>query len=157
MSSLTWLDYSEHDRRKALDVIDLFGERDTRDELGLGTIRDGFADLYFGDYDPKGLQIPDSAMADIRAWVDGDVDLRFTRCGISPEHTERFSIPEKIENPGTYEWEALTDGGAEIVIMESLATIVDVDRITAKVEVTETETVRLQNEVQEKLAELLAA
>ncbi len=30
-----------------MEVIDLFGEDDTRDELGLGTIRDGFADLLF--------------------------------------------------------------------------------------------------------------
>jgi hypothetical protein len=47
MTSFTWLDYSEHERRQAMDVIDLFGEDDTRDELGLGTIRDGFADLMF--------------------------------------------------------------------------------------------------------------
>lgn len=44
-SSFTWLDYSEADRRRALDTIDLFRERDTRDALGLGSIRDGFADL----------------------------------------------------------------------------------------------------------------
>ena len=28
-----------------LDVIDLFGEKATRDELGLGGVRDAFADL----------------------------------------------------------------------------------------------------------------
>lgn len=47
MSSIAWLDYSEHDRRKALDVIDLFREKDTRDELGIGTVRDAFANLLF--------------------------------------------------------------------------------------------------------------
>lgn len=46
-STFTWLDHSEYERRKMLDVIDLFRERDTRDELGLGTIRDAFADLFF--------------------------------------------------------------------------------------------------------------
>jgi hypothetical protein len=46
-SSFTWLDYSEHERRKMLDVIELFGERTTRDELGLGGVRDAFADLLF--------------------------------------------------------------------------------------------------------------
>ena len=46
-STFTWLDHSEHERRQMLDVIDLFRERDTRDELGLGTIRDAFADLSF--------------------------------------------------------------------------------------------------------------
>ena len=46
-SSYTWLDYSETERRKALDVIDLFRERDTRDELGIGTVRDAFAETLF--------------------------------------------------------------------------------------------------------------
>ncbi len=31
-STLTWLDYSERDRRRALDVIDLFRESGTVDE-----------------------------------------------------------------------------------------------------------------------------
>lgn len=46
-STLTWLDHSEKDRRRALDVIDLFREQDTVDELGLGTVRDAFADQLF--------------------------------------------------------------------------------------------------------------
>ena len=47
MSGFAWLSYSESERRKALDVISLFRERDTRDELGIGVIRDAFADLLF--------------------------------------------------------------------------------------------------------------
>ena len=46
-STLSWLDYSDHERRKALEVIDLFHEKETRDELGIGSIRDAFADLLF--------------------------------------------------------------------------------------------------------------
>jgi hypothetical protein len=46
-SSFSWLDHSERERRRVLDAIDKFSERDTRDELGLGPIRDGFADLFF--------------------------------------------------------------------------------------------------------------
>ncbi len=34
MSAFVWLDYSERERRKMLDVVDLFREHDTRDELG---------------------------------------------------------------------------------------------------------------------------
>jgi hypothetical protein len=47
MSAFTWLDYSEHDRRRALDVIDLFRAKETRDELGIGTVRDALSDLLF--------------------------------------------------------------------------------------------------------------
>lgn len=46
-STFSWLDYSEQERRKMLDVIELFGEKTTRDELGLGGVRDAFADLLF--------------------------------------------------------------------------------------------------------------
>ena len=47
MSYIAWLDHSEHERRKMLDIIDLFREKETRDELGLGGVRDAFADLLF--------------------------------------------------------------------------------------------------------------
>jgi hypothetical protein len=47
MSQFDWLDYSEHERRKMLDIVDLFREHDTRDELGVGSVRDTFADLFF--------------------------------------------------------------------------------------------------------------
>jgi hypothetical protein len=46
-SSLRWLDFSEHERRRAHEVIALFQEQDTRDELGVGAVRDAFADLLF--------------------------------------------------------------------------------------------------------------
>lgn len=46
-SSLTWLDYSERDRRRALTVIGIFRETGTMDELGLAAVRDSFADLFF--------------------------------------------------------------------------------------------------------------
>jgi uncharacterized protein DUF6361 len=46
-STFTWLDHSEVERQKVLDVIDLFRERDTRDELGIGQIRDVFSNLLF--------------------------------------------------------------------------------------------------------------
>jgi hypothetical protein len=47
MSQFVWLDYSEQKRRKMLDLIDLFREHDTVDELGVGSVRDTFADLFF--------------------------------------------------------------------------------------------------------------
>ena len=46
-SFFSWIDHSEKQRRQILDAIDLFKEQDTRDELGLGTIRDAISDLLF--------------------------------------------------------------------------------------------------------------
>ncbi len=47
MSTFTWIDHSEKQRRQILEAIDLFREKDTRDELGLAGIRDAFSDMLF--------------------------------------------------------------------------------------------------------------
>ena len=41
------MDHSEAERRRTLDFIALFRDHTTRDELGIGTVRDAFADLLF--------------------------------------------------------------------------------------------------------------
>lgn len=46
-SSFTWLDYSEIERQKMLDILSALKEHETRDELGIGVIRDAFADMFF--------------------------------------------------------------------------------------------------------------
>ena len=46
-STFAWLDYSAKDRHAMLEVIDLFREKGTVDELGLGVIRDSFANYLF--------------------------------------------------------------------------------------------------------------
>jgi hypothetical protein len=47
MSSLAWIDFDEADRRRAQRIMALFQESETRDELGLGAIRDSIADHLF--------------------------------------------------------------------------------------------------------------
>jgi hypothetical protein len=87
MSSFTWLDYSEHERRQAMEVIDLFGEDETRDELGLGTIRDSFADLLF----------PGTSTIQTRAryflfvpWVYKELERRRTASRLLAERTRQL-------------------------------------------------------------------
>lgn len=46
-STFTWLDYSEHERHQFDEIIKGFNEPDTRDELGLGSVRDAFAEMLF--------------------------------------------------------------------------------------------------------------
>ena len=46
-STLAWLDHDERARSRALQVVDLFKDRGSVDELGIGTIRDTFADAFF--------------------------------------------------------------------------------------------------------------
>ena len=45
--TLAWLDFNTAERERTQRVLALFEERDTRDELGLGGIRDSFADHFF--------------------------------------------------------------------------------------------------------------
>ena len=47
MSSLAWIDFDEAERQRAQRIMALFQERETRDELGLGGIRDSIADQLF--------------------------------------------------------------------------------------------------------------
>lgn len=42
-----WIDFSKDDRNKVLDVIHLLQEEGTVDQLGIGIIRDGFANYFF--------------------------------------------------------------------------------------------------------------
>ena len=95
--------------------------------------------IYFGDLDPKGLQIPDSALKDIRAWCS--VPFSFERIGLLEEHVRRWSLPDNPERPGQYQWEALSDEAARELILGALDKMVDLDAIgrvvEAEVEATE--------------------
>ena len=46
-STLTWIDHDPAARERALRILSLFHEKDSREELGLGAIRDSFADKLF--------------------------------------------------------------------------------------------------------------
>ena len=45
--SIGWIDFSKEERNKVLNVIHLLDEQGAVDELGIGTIRDAFADYFF--------------------------------------------------------------------------------------------------------------
>ena len=44
---LAWLDYSQADQRRAREIVAMFSQRESRDELGLGRIRDALSDTLF--------------------------------------------------------------------------------------------------------------
>ena len=46
-AGLAWLDYSESDQRRAREIVAMFSQRESRDELGLGRIRDALSDTLF--------------------------------------------------------------------------------------------------------------
>jgi hypothetical protein len=88
-STFSWVDFAEEDRRKMSDVIAAFSEKDTRDELGLASIRDAFADLLF----------PATSTIQTRAryflfipWVYQNLERRRT----APADIERYARRDEI-------------------------------------------------------------
>ena len=70
-STFTWLDYSEHDRRRALNVISLFSERDTRDDLGLGTGGISISEAVGRQLEISAAKYPvDKARGSVRKYTD---------------------------------------------------------------------------------------
>jgi len=74
--------------------------------------------LYFGDLDPKGLTIPESAAADVRDWCGARFE--FIRCALNTGDEVTYNIPENPDKPGEYQWEALDDLAAGKLITESV-------------------------------------
>jgi hypothetical protein len=75
--------------------------------------------LYFGDLDPAGETISEVIERDISAWCNASFE--FVRCGLTEEQVKRYDVPENIEHPGAYQWEALTDEGARDIITENIS------------------------------------
>ena len=83
--------------------------------------------LYFGDLDPKGLEIPENAMRDIRSWCSAP--FNYKRIGLTQEHIDRWYIPDNPERPGQYQWEALSDVAAKELIEGTLIGMVNLTKI----------------------------
>jgi len=79
--------------------------------------------IYFGDFDPKGLQIYESAMEDISLWAGQPFEA--IRAGLTLEQATGYNLPENFERPGAFQWEALEDAQAEEIITDALASYID--------------------------------
>jgi hypothetical protein len=115
MSSMfAWVGFAEDDRRKMADVIALFSEKDTRDKLGLGGIRDAFADLLF----------PATSTTQIRAryflfipWIYRELERRNTL----PADIERLAWRDEIRPIHAFENSDETDGIIGTLAQDKLA------------------------------------
>jgi len=96
------------------------------------TYRKPINTLYFGDLDPKGLEIPENAMRDIRSWCR--VPFRYERIGLTQEQVDRWHMPDNPERPGQYQWEALSDAAAKELIEGTLTRMIDLTKIQAVIE-----------------------
>lgn len=74
--------------------------------------------LYFGDLDPAGMRIPETAFRHVRKWCK--VPFKAYRVGLNEEHVLEYSIPDDPDNPGKYQWEAVNDQAAREIITGAL-------------------------------------
>lgn len=79
--------------------------------------------LYFGDCDDWGREIPENALKDIELW--SDFDFEFIPCGLTLEQAEAYGLPENIDKPDSYQWEALPDDKAREIITSNVDKYVD--------------------------------
>ena len=80
--------------------------------------------LYFGDDDPKGQEIPENAIKDVKAW--SKVPFEFVRGGLNSGDGGRLGLSENIDKPGAYQWEALDDIQAGQLITDTVSQYFDV-------------------------------
>ena len=83
--------------------------------------------IYFGDLDPKGLLIPESARTDIETWLPSHVDFEYERAGLNEGDQDAYDIAENPERPGTYQWEALDDDTAGRLISGAVESYLDIE------------------------------
>lgn len=105
--------------------------------------------LYFGDHDKDGHQIFEAARDDILQWCGEPVE--FVRCGITLEQARHYQVPENLDKPGCFQWEALTDDQAEEILQSSLENYYNFD---AKRQA-EAQEIEIKSEVDPRVNELL--
>ena len=74
--------------------------------------------LYFGDLDPAGQTISETVERDVKTWCE--YPFTFARCGLTPQQVRRYNVPQNLDKPGAYQWEALPDAGADEIITTAL-------------------------------------
>ncbi|MCB0110509.1 MAG: hypothetical protein KDE53_31525, partial [Caldilineaceae bacterium] len=85
--------------------------------------------LYFGDLDVSGAHISSATERDVRKWCD--VPFEFIPCGLTLEQVKRYHVPENLDKPGEFQWEALSDEGAREIISEGVKPYLRLDALNA--------------------------
>jgi hypothetical protein len=98
-------------------------------ERAAGTYGKPIKVLYFGDLDSAGETISQTIERDVRTW--SAAPFEFIRCGLTLEQVRQYDVPENIDKPGAYQWEALSDTGANEIITGYLTRLLRLDAFTA--------------------------
>lgn len=81
--------------------------------------------LYFGDLDPTGELIPETAFTHVRKWCE--VGFTAYRAGLNREHVLAYDIPDDPDRPGKFQWEAVSDDAAREIITGALNSLIRLD------------------------------
>lgn len=86
--------------------------------------------LYFGDCDKAGRMIAESSVngpKGLKKWCN--VPFNLVWCGLTLKQAKKYRLPENIEKPGEYQWEALNDAQAKEIIEQSIDKHIDQEAI----------------------------
>jgi hypothetical protein len=108
--------------------------------------------LYFGDCDPAGHGIAKTLEMDVRRWTDTEFDLVW--CGLTAAQAKHYRIPESIDKPGAFQWEAASDRAAKEIITKALGKYLDIDVIDEAQEAAEEFKEKSQAKIDQLLKEL---
>ncbi|UCD07258.1 MAG: hypothetical protein JSW41_05550 [Candidatus Aenigmatarchaeota archaeon] len=108
--------------------------------------------LYFGDWDPKGREIPENAFRDINRWCSARFE--FVRCGLTREQVRELDIKENPERPGTYQWEAVKDKDARDIILSNLEEYWNQGAVSERVKEEEEATAKWKESIESVVSEL---
>lgn len=107
--------------------------------------------LYFGDLDPAGETISEVIERDITHWCN--VDFHFFRSGLTQDQVIKYNIPESVDHPGAYQWEAVDDPTAREIINAALEPFEIRQDVFSKVE---TEQAKAEAWLKDKLVDLVS-
>jgi hypothetical protein len=106
--------------------------------------------LYFGDLDTGGEVISEVVEREVRGWCA--YDFEFIRCGLTMDQVIKYGVPENIDKPGDYQWEALAgdlEYAAGEIIQESIEPYVRHDALSKLDDVEGAATDRLRDELKQ--------
>lgn len=115
-SFIGWLDYSEADQRQVRDLLRMFTDKDTVDDLGIGTIRDAISNQLF----------PGTSVVQTRAryflfvpWVHQEAERRFPNKVLAKAQDMERKLIEALRQSDDLDGLIGRQAGADVSILPS--------------------------------------
>ncbi len=114
--------------------------------IGLEYLEKPVKIIYFGDYDPAGLNMIEVMKRDTTLYAPS-LDIEFIHIGITYDQVIKYNIPHVYDKPGCYELDALDPDVMRDLVKEKIEELIDWDLYLVQID--------KQDKEREKLEELI--